>query len=1445
MRFFIAAAAFLAFSSTLTAGTSPRVLAHDISISIDPENHALKGSDRMTLEKGEGTGGRTVEFLLHTGLKVLRALARGRELTVSEVPLSDRGAARKVNVELPGGEPVTELTLEYEGKIHDPVRKSRAMGFVRGDDTSGIISEKGVFLHAGTHWYPRGSEAHARFRMEVRLPEAWWDVTEGDLVRREVVGGTRASTWESKIPLDGPSLVANRFTVKSKIFDGVTISAYFTPRSARLTDDYIEAGGKYLKFYRELLGAYPFTRFDIVENFFTTGYGMPGFTLLGPQVIQMAHFGSRTLGPHSLGHELVHCWWGNSVYVPRGGGNWCEAMTTYCANYLWVEKFDGAEKARDYRRKAFLRYSIFVDETNDYPVRKFAYKRREVDDFIGYTKGSMVLHTLRGVIGDKAFFGGLRSVAADFSGKVASWDDFRRAFEGASGRELKGFFDQWIDGKGAPSLSLEGIRVEREGEEWVVHGQLRQSGGPFRLAVPVVVTTERGPVREVFEFAADRTRIALRTKAKPIRVEADPDFHVFRRLHPGEIHPCLELTLSHDTAVVVYPTGGTAGENAFYKGLADRYAMSSRRIPAKADRELSEEDLTGRSLLVLGGPKINEVSASLASRLHKEPFEMGKKDFSVTGTRYAHEGQSALVSVVHPANPDRHVTFYVALSPKGMNRARLMAHYGWESYLVYDARKPRQVLSRGNFAPAYNPCAANLGEGEGGIFEDTAFGPGEALIHRYADDKRLDFRQFMDALSDYDVVFVGEYHNDWATHHAEYGILAGLSSLRGSGLAVSMEMFERDVQKVLDDYLAGRIPETEMLMKSRPWGNYRVGYREIVEFAKAKGYPVIAANIPRRLASSLARKGMEALDELSDEDRAYVARETSAPEGPYKKKFLRTMLGGREGPSNPMIERIYASQCLKDDTMAESIVDFLDEAGRERSLVVHYNGSFHSDEHLGTVERVEKRLPGKKVAVVKIVSDRDLLSADVEAYRGDADFLMVCRKRGEDLMDGAYALNISRRVRFLPVVPRDLDPAGDPKAVVVFHRRGGAPADLRPVLQAWGATRNVVLLPEGTRAIWNRDGTPGYGWFGPARGSEEGDVLATFGSELRSLLRNAYGVKPERTSFIGFGEGARAAAICASGFGAGKKIRLVAVNADPASVVGSIRGPASVTLVNPRGRAGRSRGDVRVETVKLEQGPAAFTDAVGRAVAGALRFTAPPEAPFDRNRTLVLSLSNRSPHARRWAYKIQMSLERALKARVLLYTAPGGKVSLSDVFLALHLKGVKRILHQPLSFTAEGKPALEFPQWAAGAVEGKIRHLPPLTWEEVLRPEAFPPKPRSRMAPQLRFVVLPGKEEGAIGAEALAELVKKSKLKNVTIVDTERDPSALKTALQSRRGSGMASMMARQTKTYIVTAAFASGEPAAFLPALYRHGDENLHIRAGFGCLNLAKVIQKRLEEGE
>ncbi|GEM_PF-72782 len=1401
------------FPGLVLAQRAPHIESHDLSVTLEPERHRLTGTDRMTFRE-PATG--VVPLRLHRGLAILRAEGGGRTLETSDEGPVEGSAARIVRIRLPLGLSVKRLTLAYEGSIHDPVRRSGAVGFVRGDDTSGIISEEGVFLHGGTHWHPRGAETFAHFRMVFRIPEPWRVVTEGELEKDEVKEGTRVTAWESDTPLDGPAVAANRFAVKGRDFDGVRISAYFLPEDARLMDDYIEAAGRYLAFYRELLGPYAYDRFDIVENFFTTGYGMPGFTLLGPRVVKMAHFGSRTLGPHSLGHELVHCWWGNHVFVPRGTGNWCEALTTYCANYYWVERFEGPEKARAYRRKAFLKYSIFVDEENDYPVREFAYKRKETDDFIGYTKGSMVMHTLRGEIGDGPFFAALRRVRREFGGRVARWEDFRRAFEAEADRDLGWFFDRWIDGTGAPSLTLRDVSTVADGEGWIVRARIAQRGEPFRLTVPVVLTTEEGTVRDRFQIGPARDRIALRADAKPLRLEVDPAFEVFRRIHRRAIHPCLELTLAHDSAVAVYPTGGTEAENAFYRRLAGNYQKSSRRIPARADETIRAADLEGRSLLVLGGPAINTVAKRLAPALDGTGLETGETHFRIRDRRFDDPEQSALVSVVHPLNARRHVTFYLANAPESMGRARLMGHYGWDSYLVYDVRKPRQVLFRGNFEAGASPDAVDLVAREKGGSRRSVFGPGEAFAFRYEDGRRMTFEEMVERLDAYDAVFVGEYHNDWATHRAEAGILRGLIELGRRDVAVSMEMFERDVQDVLDRYLASEIDEQTFLKDARPWGNYVTGYRRIVERAKRAGIPVLASNVPRSLASEVARGGREALENLPEAKKALVARKVTTPEGPYKEKFLRTLLGGRPGV-HPMAGRFYLAQSLKDDTMAESIADFLRSPGRKNTLVVHYNGSFHSDGHLGTVMKFEKRMPGRKVAVVKIVPVRDLGHADVEAWRRDADFLLAVERRGEDLRSGLHAFQIASRIRFLPVLPEDFDPGRRIPCLVVFHDRGSGPRSALRALKDWGMDEALLVLVEGLHPVWNRDGTPGYGWFSPVRGGEDGDVLATFGAELAAHLRAGYPVDADRVWFLGIGEGALAAREAFAGAGSPEGWRIAAVGAMPG--------------------ARREAGEAQVHRVRAAGGASVYSDAMGEALRETLGFGKVPAAPLEKERAVVLSVSADTEAARRWGYRIAKDVEKALGSKVHLYTG-AGEVGLEDVFLALHLQGVKRIVHQPLTFDPEAvwKPAL--PDWARDEIEAKVETLPPLAWKEVLRSGVFPPRPQGRMAPSPRFVILvaSGEEEDALG-----RAVRASGLTNVRVVREADGFDAVARALHSTAPTGMPGMMGMAPPVYVLRAGFAAGAPASFLPALYRHGDPNLRIRAGVGCLQLEKVILDRL----
>lgn len=270
-----------------------------------------------------------------------------------------------------------------------------------------------------------------------------------------------------------------------------------------------------------------------------------------------------------------------------------------------------------------------------------------------------------------------------------------------------------------------------------------------------------------------------------------------------------------------------------------------------------------------------------------------------------------------------------------------------------------------------------------------------------------DFETMVLELSRADVAFIGEQHDDPATHRLERAILEGLSRRRGN-IVVAMEMFERDVQQPLNDYLAGQMSEEEFLKVSRPWPKYATDYRPIVEFAKAHQWPVIAGNVPRRLASQVSRQGLKSIDELSETDRKFVAAQIECPPDDYYNRFVETMTGhpGAHGGAEKeldekkkeeqkaMIERFYQAQCVKDETMAEAIIDQLKKRGEgdPKPVVVHFNGAFHSDYRLGAAARTVRRLPNSQVKVVTIIPVDNLDYVKPEEYAKRADYVVFAVK---------------------------------------------------------------------------------------------------------------------------------------------------------------------------------------------------------------------------------------------------------------------------------------------------------------------------------------------------------------------------------------------------------------------------------------------------------------------
>lgn len=282
-------------------------------------------------------------------------------------------------------------------------------------------------------------------------------------------------------------------------------------------------------------------------------------------------------------------------------------------------------------------------------------------------------------------------------------------------------------------------------------------------------------------------------------------------------------------------------------------------------------------------------------------------------------------------------------------------------------------------------CVFVISLGSSGLAQDESEQETQKPTPRLEDcrsGEEVTVQQLVSDLARCDVVFLGEQHDNDSGHQFQLNVIKELVN-QGRSVAISTEQFERDVQGAVDDYLSGHIDEDEFLKASRPWKNYQQHYRPIVEFAKEHKIPVLAANIPRRIASD-ASNGKE----IALADAPFLPRKSTTPKNAYWQNFSATMKGHLGVDGEEKLKLFYASQCLKDDAMAETITDFLATNAHDNKIVVHLCGHFHSDYGLGTVSRVIQRNPLLRFVVTTMETpSADNKPADVEKIRSRGHYV--------------------------------------------------------------------------------------------------------------------------------------------------------------------------------------------------------------------------------------------------------------------------------------------------------------------------------------------------------------------------------------------------------------------------------------------------------------------------
>lgn len=243
--------------------------------------------------------------------------------------------------------------------------------------------------------------------------------------------------------------------------------------------------------------------------------------------------------------------------------------------------------------------------------------------------------------------------------------------------------------------------------------------------------------------------------------------------------------------------------------------------------------------------------------------------------------------------------------------------------------------------------------------------------------KTVSFKKMVETMSKKDIVFFGELHDNPIAHWLQYEVTKELN--QSKKLVLGAEMIETDNQQALNLYLKDSIDGKGLDTLARLWKNYKTDYKPLVEFAKENKLPFIATNIPRRYASLVNKKGFEALDQLSDSEKAFIAPLPFAfdPELPMYKKILEMM--GDHGTAS-----IVKAQASKDATMAYFIL----KNRKENTLFLHYNGAYHSDYYEGIVWYIKQQNAALQCGTISTVSQADVHKLEKE-HLGKADFIIV------------------------------------------------------------------------------------------------------------------------------------------------------------------------------------------------------------------------------------------------------------------------------------------------------------------------------------------------------------------------------------------------------------------------------------------------------------------------
>jgi aminopeptidase N len=950
------------------------------------------------------------------------ALAQGMRYSLDiSINVSDRKITGKAHL-VGNGENTINLSLKnlhnlfVDGKPVTPDNHKRVAVIINNGKTVDITFETRFpesgdnridpdYIFLMDNWYPV-PDIPVEYSFNVSLPKNFIAISEAEKVQITEKGDSRAFLFEFKHPLEDIHLAAStRYSIQREIHNGITIETCFFKEHAQLSQTYIEHSKKYLDLYENLLSPYPYKRFAIVESIFPTGISLPTFTLLGKDVIKLPFIVNT-----SLGHELLHQWFGNSVYVDAYHGNWSEGLTTYLSDHLFAEQ---KKTGRDYRKQIMVDYAAYVQPETAIPVRSFHGSRNKPQNLVGYGKTAMIFHMLRERFGDDAFFAAIRLFIDRNNFRKASWHDIQRSFERVSGDNLYPWFGYWLNGKSIPAMEVKNDKIEVDQGRLVLKFDLIRKNVLYPLSLPVTIYSQGGESRRRVVLKDSKAEIAIPLDEAPMNVVVDENYSMMRSLHPDEVPPTLASVMGSEklTAVV------NSKLLPVYRPLFDSLGVKNIQY---VNSDKITFDMTKNNSLIIAG-----FDNPLASSL------FGKQNIPDTGV--------GLKVYKNPYSPAKRILLAHVLNKKEAEAVSgKIPHYG--KYTELSFNKGKNTFKR-------------IAATKYGIPVDV---PAPTVAIKSRSVEKID--DIITELNKNRIIFLGENHDEYS-HHINQLQIIKLIHRSGQAFGVGMEMFQTPFQNILDDYMSGRIDERAFLSKSKYFEKWEFDYnlyKPIIDYLKENKIPVVALNIEGDISRKTARKGIE---NLTDEEKSQVAGFMDFSNEQYRKDLLNVF--DQHGHRTELSDFDYflQAQILWDEGMAETAQRFLEKNPGHKLVMLTGNG--HVRYKYGIPDRLYARVHEPFAVVVQ----------DDQVAAGIADYVLMTTKiegrgapkLGARLMEKEDKLRVSDVIHNGPAQKAGMKKGDIIEAFNEFPIKSTADLKVELFFSAHGRKVPAVIIRDGKR----------------------------------------------------------------------------------------------------------------------------------------------------------------------------------------------------------------------------------------------------------------------------------------------------------------------------------------------------------------------------------------------